>query len=76
MLEFLGNLLENIVNFFQTLWDFIINIFNEIVYIIQLLANVVTNIPNYFTWLPAPVLTLIILAISIVVIYKVMGREG
>lgn len=76
MFEWIGNLLNNIVNFFSTLWDFIIHIFEEIVYIVKLLATVVINIPSYFTWLPASVIALIVLAIGIVVIYKIAGREG
>lgn len=76
MIQWISNLLENIVNFFSTLWDFIIHIFEEIVYIIKLLATVVINIPSYFTWLPTSVIALIVLAIGIVVIYKIAGREG
>lgn len=76
MFEWIANILQNIGNFFSTVWDFIINFFKEIVYIIQLLASVVINIPSYFTWLPSSVLALVILAIALVVIYKVVGREG
>lgn len=76
MFEWISEVLTNIANFFSTLWDFIINLFEEIVYIIGILGSVIVNIPSYFTWLPASVLALIVLAIGIVVVYKIAGREG
>jgi phage-related protein len=76
MFEWIAEILQNIGNFFSTVWDFIINFFTEIVYIIKLLASVVANIPSYFTWLPGSVIALIGLAVALVVIYKVVGREG
>lgn len=76
MFEFISNILTNIANFFSSVWDFITHVFEEIVYIIQLLGTTIASIPSYFTWLPGSVVALIILTISIVVIYKVMGREG
>lgn len=74
MFEWISEVLTNIANFFSTAWDFIINFFKEIVYIIQLLASVVTNIPGYLSWLPSSIALLIVTAMSIVVIYKIAGR--
>lgn len=76
MFEWISNVLSDIANFFSTVWDFIIHVFQEIVYVIQLLGTVIANIPSYFTWLPASVIALLILGIGIVVIYKVVGRDG
>lgn len=75
MLQFLTESITRIIEFIKTAWDFIINFFKEIVYIIQLLANVVLNMPSYFVWLPSVVTTLIITGLSIIVVYKVIGRD-
>lgn len=75
MFEFISEVLTNIANFFKTAWDFVISFFKEIVYIIQLLAGVVVNMPSYFTWLPSVVTTLLLTGISIIVVYKVIGRD-
>lgn len=75
MIQFISETLSNIANFFKTLWDFIITFFKEIVYIIQLLGGVLLNAPSYFVWLPAVVTTLIITGLTIIVIYKVIGRD-
>lgn len=75
MFEFLSNFIENLWTFLTTAWDFIINFFKEIVYVIQLLANVLLNAPSYFVWLPSVVTTLIITGLTIIVVYKVIGRS-
>lgn len=75
MLQFLTESITRIVEFFKTAWDFVINFFKEIVYIIQLLLSVVESLPGYFVWLPATVTTLLITGLSIIVIYKVIGRD-
>lgn len=75
MFEFISETLTNIANFFKTAWDFVINFFKEIVYVIELLGSVIANMPSYLTWLPATVTTLIITGITIIVIYKVVGRS-
>ena len=75
MFEFISETLTNIANFFKTAWDFIINFFKEIVYVIELLGNVLINAPSYFTWLPATITALISTALMIIVVYKVLGRD-
>lgn len=56
--------------------DFVISLFRDLISMIGLLGNVVTKIPSYFSWLPAPVLALLVTLISVVVLYKILGREG
>lgn len=57
-------------------FDFVISFFSDLIYTIQLLGKVVLSIPNYISWLPSPVVTLLLTLFSIVVIYKILGREG
>lgn len=59
-----------------TVIQFVINLFKDLVYMIELLVTVVLNIPNYFSWLPSELITLFIVIISVVVMYKILGREG
>lgn len=72
LLEFFKGIGEAIVSVI----DFVIGLFEDLIYMIKLLGQVVLNIPAYFSWLPAEVIALVILLISIVVIYKILGREG
>lgn len=59
-----------------SIFDFVIGLFQDLIYMIKLLGQVVLNIPAYFSWLPAEVIVLIVTCIGIVVIYKILGREG
>lgn len=70
------DILNGIWTFFSSVYDFVVGIFEDIVYVIRLTAHFVAKIPDYFSWLPAPALALIITIFAIVVIYKVLGREG
>lgn len=56
--------------------DFVIGLFEDLVYMIKLLGQVVLNIPVYFSWLPGEVLALVVVLIGVVVVYKILGREG
>lgn len=57
-------------------FDFVLGFFEDIVYLVKITARFVVQIPSYFAWLPAPVVTLIITIFGVVVVYKVLGREG
>lgn len=70
------NFLNGIGEAITTVIDFVISFFKDTVYMISLLVKAVSNFPNYFTWLPGPVVALLLSLISIVVIYKILGREG
>lgn len=56
--------------------EYVIGMIEDIVYMVQLLGDIVLELPNYLGWLPTVVVTNFMLIISIVVIYKIIGREG
>lgn len=68
--------LNSVFDLFSSLYDFVIGIFEDIVYVIRLTAHFVAKIPDYFDWLPPEALVLVVGIFAIVVIYKVLGREG
>lgn len=76
MLTTIKDFLVGIGDAILSLWEFIIGFFEDLVYIIQLTGKFVLNIPSYFAWMPGEIVTLIVMIFSIVVIYKVLGREG
>lgn len=72
-----------LINFFKTLGgiitslvDFVISTINDIVMIVQLTATVIGNLPGYFSWLPSALFSVIATVMGVVVIYKILGREG
>ena len=75
--------MQSIINFFTgvadlvvSLVDFVIGLIGDIVYMVELTAVFVANIPTYFAWLPGTFVATIVIIFSIVVIYKIIGREG
>lgn len=76
MFSTLKEYIVGIGELFVSLYHFVLDFFSDIVYVVKLTAKFVANIPSYFSWLPAPVLALIVSIFAVVVIYKVLGREG
>lgn len=69
VLKYIGNLLVSVV-------DFVIGLFEDLVYMIQLLGKFLIELPFYFSWLPEKLVAMLILIFGIVVVYKILGREG
>lgn len=76
MLASIKDYIVQIGEFFGSIFDFVIDFFEDIAYVIKLTGEFVLKIPDYFSWLPVEVVALIVTIFSVVVIYKVLGREG
>lgn len=75
--------MDAVVSFFSgignaivSVFDFVISFFSDLIYVIQLLGKVVLSIPSYFSWMPGSISALLVTLFAIVVIYKILGREG
>ena len=72
----IADFLQAIGNGIVAAIDFVVGFFQDLVYIIQLTGKVLSQIPSYFSWLPAELLAIILSIFAVVVIYKILGREG
>lgn len=72
IIEFFQAISEPVVNALSWLTDFLA----DLAYVVALVTNFVIKIPSYFSWLPASCLAVIVIAFSVVVVYKIVGREG
>lgn len=70
------DLLQTIVNSLTALIDFVFQLVQDLIFIVQTLGEAILSIPDYLGWLPTSVASLFILAFSVVLIYKIVGREG
>lgn len=75
MLQSIFDILQSIGNFFNSLIDFVIGLFNDLIYIVSLLGSITVHLPALFGWLPSVISVVLISLFGIAVIYKVMGRE-
>lgn len=55
--------------------DFVVSFFEDLVYIIQLTGKFLAQLPIFFSWLPAPVVSVLLTTFAIVVVYKIAGRD-
>lgn len=55
--------------------DFVISFFGDLIYIIQLTGKFLLQLPGFFSWLPAPVVGVLLTTFAFVVIYKITGRD-
>lgn len=76
MLETIKDFFLNMGNVIMSLVDFVIGIVEDLVYVVTLCTKFVLTIPRFFAWLPSGVVALIVTIFAIVVIYKILGREG
>lgn len=67
---------NQILDFFQNIGSFIVDFIGDILYIVKITGESVSKIPEYFSWLPSEALALVVAIFSVVVIYKILGREG
>lgn len=75
--------MQSIIGFFEgiataivSVIDFVVSFFEDVVYLIKLTARFLGQLPSYFVWLPSPIVALLLTIFAVVVIYKVLGREG
>ena len=68
--------LAGIAEFFKSIFEFFGGLIEDLVYMVKVLGEFTLQLPIYFTWLPAPFAVSLMTIFTIVVIYKVIGREG
>ena len=72
----MGDLLGSIGTAIVNLCNFVVDFFADIVYMIRLTGKFLLAVPNYLAWLPSWLISSIMTIFAIVVIYKILGREG
>lgn len=76
MLESIKNGITSILDFFFSIGEFVVGFVKDLGTLATTLADTVSSIPDYFSWLPPELLASILAIFGIVVLYKVLGREG
>lgn len=71
VIDFLNGIASGIL----AIVDFMSDMIADILYLVQLTAEFVVKIPEYLSFMPEPVLAIIVTMFVVVVIYKILGRE-
>lgn len=75
MFEWLNSAIENILTFFSTIWDFLVTIFEDIVFVVKSIGSFMVRIPRYIGFFPPAIIGVLSIGLGIAVIYKVLGRD-
>ena len=67
--------LNQIVDAVNAVIDFVVKFGQDIIYVGGLIGDFIVDIPNFFGWLPASLLSILVLVFSVVAIYKILGRS-
>lgn len=76
MIDAIFKAIQDVVSFFNSVWEFINQAWSELVKLVQMLKNFLGGVPAFVSFLPASLVSLIVLGFGVVVLYKIMGREG
>ena len=76
MLDGLFDSFSTIGEYISTAWTFLVDFFKDTFDMIKLVGETVAKLPQYFTWLPEELLTILLVLFGVVVLYKILGREG
>ena len=76
MLQEIRDILVAIGEFFTTVIDFVIAFFKDLVYMVTLVGETTSQLPQYLDWLPEGIVGGLLAIFAIVIIYKILGREG
>ena len=68
--------LKSFAEIVSSLVDFVFGIIQDLLYVIQLLGSLIVKIPQMIGWLPSACISLVVTMFGVVLIYKILGREG
>lgn len=66
---------ETILDFLKSIWDVVVMLFEGLIDFFELLASLPEKMQGYLSFLPENVVSLVIGALAIVIIYKIVGRD-
>lgn len=75
-MEDILDMLEGFVDLVSSLGEFVLDWIKDLLYIIELLSTIILNLPSIFGWMPVPVFATVSSIFGVVVLYKILGREG
>lgn len=70
----MGAILKSIVESFISVTKLILHVVSELPLMIELTTSFTADVPKYLNWLPASALSVIIITIAIIIVYKFFGR--
>lgn len=70
------DLLLDIRDLFLSFFNWVSSLIEDIANLVKRVSEAASLLPSLFSWLPASVWVLLSVGFSVVVAYKILGREG
>lgn len=67
--------IKEFFEFIVNLVKFLIQLIKDLIMAIDMLKDVVVKLPDYLNFLPSTVVALFVACLSVVIVYKVLGRD-
>lgn len=68
--------LSGIGNAIVSIFDFVIALFRDFITFLKLLTLVPSYLESFLSWIPSEFTVLLLLLFSVVILYKILGRDG
>lgn len=75
-MQIIIDFLNGIGSAISSAFNWLVGTVQDLAYVAKMLGQFVVSIPGYFAWIPSEALVIIIIIFGVVVIYKLIGREG
>lgn len=75
MLDFIAQILNSIAEFISAVGGWIFDFLNDIVQLVKVIGVAVASVPLYIGWLPTAVISLFSIVLTVIVLYKFLGRD-
>ncbi len=67
---------ESLISIIGSVVDFVIGLVQDLIYVVQLLGEALAEMPVLFGWLPAEVLVVLLTVFALLVVLRILGRDG
>ena len=71
----IASFFEGVIYAFTTIFDFIGDLLNDVLFVVENVGNAIHNLPTYLAFLPASVVSLFMSGAAIIIVYKILGRD-
>ena len=69
------NAIKDFFSFIGELIQFVFKLIGDLIYTVQVLLHLSPKIPGYLSFLPATVSAIFVSCITLIIIYKITGRD-
>lgn len=67
--------IKGFFEFIVSIVEFLFGLIKDLVYVVRMIGKAAISIPTYIGFLPTVLISLFLVSVSVVIIYKIVGRD-